>query len=86
MKVTLTLTTSPSRLSDSKYGEMGIKSCIESLQNQNYNDFEIHFNIPYINKLTNEEYTIPDWFSDYDKIKVFRNKIDTLLKHVHMFA
>jgi hypothetical protein len=74
MKLILTLTTIPSRLSDTKYGDMGIKSCIESLQNQNHNDYEVHFNIPYINKLTNEEYIIPEWLQDYDKIKIFRTE------------
>ena len=71
MKIIVTLTTIPSRLSD-RDGDMGIKACLKSLQNQNYDDFEIHFNIPNINKLTNEEYIIPDWIKDYDKIKIFR--------------
>lgn len=72
MNVVLTLTTIPSRLLNNTYGDDGIKSCIQSLQNQNYSDYEIHFNIPYINKLTSEEYIIPDWLEEYDKIKVFR--------------
>lgn len=74
MKIILTLTTIPSRLSDDKYGDNGIKSCIESLQNQNYNDYEVHFNIPYINKHINQEYIIPEWLQNYDKIKVFRTE------------
>lgn len=73
MNIILTLTTIPSRLSDN-YGDMGIKSCLQSLQDQNYNDFEIHFNIPNINKLTNEEYKIPEWLENYNKIKVFRTE------------
>ena len=72
MKVILTLSTIPSRLSDTKYGDMGIKSCIESLQNQNYKDYEVHFNIPYICFYSNEEYVIPDWLNEFDKIKIFR--------------
>jgi glycosyltransferase involved in cell wall biosynthesis len=73
-KVIITLTTIPSRILDTIHGDDGIKSCIESLQNQNYEDYEIHFNIPYINKLTGAEYTIPDWISEYDKIKIFRTE------------
>lgn len=72
MKVVLTLTTIPSRLSNNNYDDEGIKSCIESLQNQNYDDYEVHFNIPYTNKLTSEEYIIPEWLDNYNKIKVFR--------------
>lgn len=74
MKIIVTLTTIPSRLSSDKYGDWGIKSCIESLQNQNYDDYEIHFNIPNFNKSTNEEYIIPDWLNNYDKIKIFRTE------------
>lgn len=68
--VTVTLTTIPSRLSSTI--DQGIKLCIESLINQTYDDYEIHFNIPYINKLTNEEYIIPEWLEQYNKIKIFR--------------
>jgi hypothetical protein len=70
METIITLTTIPSRLSFN--GEQGIKSCILSLINQNYIDYEIHFNIPNINKSTNEEYVIPNWLLDYDKVKIFR--------------
>ena len=40
-KVIVTLTTIPSRILDIIHGDDGIKSCIESLQNQNYEDYEI---------------------------------------------
>lgn len=70
MNVIVTLTTIPSRLSDNK--EKGIKSCIKSLVEQSYHDYEIHFNIPTINKNTKEEYIIPDWLLQYNKIKIFR--------------
>lgn len=70
--VIITLTTIPSRLGNTSYGDDGIKSCIESLQNQNYNNYEVHFNIPYTNKLTGEEYILPEWLESYDKIKIFR--------------
>ena len=72
MKVIVTLTTIPSRLSFDH--EQGIKSCIASLVNQNYTDYEIYFNIPNINKITKEEYIIPDWLLEYDKIKIFRTE------------
>lgn len=70
--VVVTLTTIPERLLDTKYGENGIMSCIKSLQNQNYSDFEIHFNIPYISTYSMDEYVIPEWLYQFDKIKIFR--------------
>ncbi len=70
--VTVTLTTIPSRLLS--IDDQGIKLCIDSLINQNYDDYEIHFNIPYTNKLTNEEYIIPEWLEQYSKIKIFRTE------------
>ena len=71
-KTILTLTTIPTRLSVDD--ERGIKACIESLINQTYDNYEIHFNIPSINKLTGEEYTIPAWLEAYTKIKIFRTE------------
>jgi glycosyltransferase involved in cell wall biosynthesis len=71
-KVVITLTTVAERLSDTKYGENGIISCIKSLQNQSYTDFEIHFNIPYISAYSMEKYVIPDWLHQFDKVKIFR--------------
>lgn len=70
MKTVITLTTIPSRLSDN--GDQGLKLCIKSLVNQNYDDYEIHFNIPHVNKTTNKEYIIPNWLLEYTKIKIFR--------------
>jgi glycosyltransferase involved in cell wall biosynthesis len=72
-KVVVTLTTVPERLSDTKYGENGMIACIRSLQNQNYDDFEIHFNIPYVSAYSGDEYIIPEWLGDeFDKVKIFR--------------
>lgn len=71
-KVVISLSTIPSRLSDTKYGDQGIKSCIESLQNQTYDNYEVHFNIPYKNNYSGEEYIIPDWLSQFDKIQIKR--------------
>jgi len=72
MQVVLTLTTIPSRLLQ-KY-EDDIRACIESIVNQTYKDYEIHFNIPYTNKLTGEDYIIPEWLLEYEKIKIFRTE------------
>lgn len=73
MKIIISLTTIPSRLKDEN--ELGIKSCIESLVNQSYDNYEIHFNIPDVNKKTGEEYVIPDWLNSYsEKLKIFRTE------------
>lgn len=71
-KVIVTFTTLPTRIVQD-YDE-GIKSNIASLLDQSYEDYEIHFNVPYIYKRTGEEYVIPQWISDLegDKFKIFR--------------
>lgn len=75
-KPVLSLTTIPTRLV-SEYG-YDIKYCLESLLNQNYSDYEIHFNIPYVFKKTNEEYVIPEWLetmaNENKKLKIFRTE------------
>lgn len=75
-KPVISLTTIPTRLV-SEYG-YDIKYCLESLLNQNYDDYEIHFNIPYVFKKTNEEYVIPEWLktmeSENKKLKIFRTE------------
>jgi hypothetical protein len=76
IRAVVTLTTIPSRLI-STYGE-DIKLCLDSLLNQSFNDYEIHFNIPYIFKQTGEEYRIPDWLKELSlynpKLKIFRGE------------
>ena len=76
MRPIITLTTIPSRLQT--IHEYGLKYCIESLMNQNCDDYEIHFNIPLVNRLTNEEYDIPQWLQEQvgDKLKIFRIQED----------
>jgi hypothetical protein len=73
-KTVVSLTTIPTRLI-SEY-EYDIKYCLESLINQTYDDYEIHFNIPYFFKKTNEEYIIPEWLKkmtqEHNKLKIFR--------------
>jgi hypothetical protein len=74
--IILSLTTIPSRLSD--LGDQAIKLCIDSLINQNYEDYEIHFNIPYVCNLNQEEYVIPEWLNELvngnSKLKIFRTE------------
>lgn len=83
IKPIISLTTIPSRLV-SEY-DYDIKYCLESLLNQNYDDFEVHFNVPYTFKSTNEEYIIPEWLTklseDNVKLKIFRtDDMGTLTK------
>ena len=72
--IILTLTTIPTRL-NSPYG-YDMRYTLQSLLNQKYNNFEIHLNIPFVSKKTNEEYVFPEWLnemiSDNDKLKIFR--------------
>lgn len=74
--VIVSLTTVPERLSNDI--EEGIKLVLKSLCEQEYDDYEIHFNIPYVAKITNKEYTIPDWLHEYKlkykKLKIFRTE------------
>jgi len=75
MRKIITLTTIPTRL-QSKYG-YDIKYCLDSLLEQNHEDYEVHLNIPYIFKRTGEEYIIPDWMENYtnnDKFNLFRTE------------
>lgn len=69
-KVIISLTSIPDRLHCER--EDGIKSCIDSLLNQEYDNYEIHFNIPYKYNLSHEEYKVPDWLKESDKLKIFR--------------
>lgn len=76
MKTVVTLTTIPSRLKDENPG--GIKKCIESLITQNFKEYEVHFNIPYIHKYDGEEYNIPQWLTEIVEtspiLKIFRGE------------
>lgn len=70
----VTLTTIPSRLSSNS--EINIKSCLDSLLNQSFNNYEIHLNIPEVHKLTGETYALPEWLEELalsnSKLKIFR--------------
>ena len=75
-KVIVTLTTVPERLNNTSYGERGVQSCIKSLCEQTYEDYEIHFNVPIMYKLHKVEYDIPEWITDlqnqYFQLKIYR--------------
>lgn len=73
--VVLSLTTTPNRLSEVRE-RWGVKPVIERLLSLSYPNYEIHFNIPYINHKTQQEYIIPEWLIEYEKtnkkLKIFR--------------
>lgn len=75
--IILTLTTTPNRLSETKFG-WGIKPALDNLLNLSYSNYEIHLNIPFVNKKSNQEYLIPKWLENYiniyPKLKVFRTE------------
>lgn len=76
MKAVVTMTTIPSRL-QSKYRD-DIRACLDSLLNQTFDEYEVHMNIPYIYKVTGEEYVIPEWLDELvstnPKLKYFRGE------------
>ena len=70
--VVLSLTTIPSRLNKMENNTLQeVLSCLENLSHQNY---EVHLNIPFTYKKTNEEYQIPHWLKETKKIKIFRTE------------
>ena len=75
-KVVITLTTVPERLNNISYGERGVYSCIKSLCEQTYDDYEIHFNIPTMYKIHKAVYNIPEWLTDlqnhHPQLKIYR--------------
>lgn len=74
-KVILTLSTVPERLSN-KDDNLNPSMSINSLLNMSYENYEIHFNIPNINKKSGKSYEIPDWLllleQENEKLKIFR--------------
>lgn len=74
-KVILSLTTIPERLTNTH--PLGLIRVIYSLINLKYDNYELHFNIPKINKNTGEEYIIPEWLQNLngrDKLRIFRTE------------
>lgn len=74
-KVILTLTTIPNRL-NCPHEKGGLKKVLDFILNLSYSSYEVHVNIPYVCKKTNEEYQIPSWLDEIkdDKLKVFRTE------------
>lgn len=75
-EVIVTLTTLPNRLLN--INPNGIKLCMDSLVNQSYPNYVIHFNIPLKNKFTNVVYNIPGWLKNpkYNKVEIYRIEED----------
>ena len=73
--VIISLSTTPTRLHEIRDG-WGVKPVLERLLNMSYQNYEIHFNIPFINHKTNEEYVLPNWLIELSyvspKLKIFR--------------
>jgi hypothetical protein len=75
-KVIITLTTVPERLNQPV--EDGFKIVLRSICEQNYENYEVHLNLPKVYKITNEPYVIPNWLYEYDEkyqnLKIFRTE------------
>lgn len=73
-KVIITLTTVMGRLYSDRPD--GIIACIESLCNQSFNNYEVHFNVPNKCRLHGHEIVIPEWLEKrskkYPHLKIFR--------------
>lgn len=73
-KIVITLTTVPERLIHPV--EDGFKLVVQSVCEQNYSNYEVHLNLPYVYAVTGEEYLIPEWLigfqNKYHHLKVFR--------------
>lgn len=69
-KVVLSLTTVPNRLNSPHYNG-GLKPVLDILTNLSYQDYEVHLNIPYVNKKSGEEYIIPEWLENYGSNKLY---------------
>jgi len=72
-KVIITLTTIPNRLNFPN-DDGGLRPVINRLLTLSYPNYEVHLNIPYVVKKTNEEYSIPAWLTEINdsKLKIFR--------------
>jgi len=72
----ITLTTIPSRLENTS--ESGLKSCINSLLDQDWENYQVWINIPLIHSQSGREYNIPPWLEKLveidTKLKVYRTE------------
>lgn len=80
MNVIVSLTTIPERLNSPENFNEGIKSNLLSLVNQDYNNYEIHFNVPTKRKYDGKDYVIPDWIlgmtETYSNFHIFNDVED----------
>ena len=72
-KIILSLTTIPNRLGATNHG-YGLKPVLERLTSLSYPNYEIHLNIPHVNKKSGEEYILPEWIDEMNSniLKIFR--------------
>lgn len=74
--VIISITTVPERLSNPV--EDGLRLVLESLCEQNDNDYEVHFNLPEVSLITKKQYVVPEWLEEiklkYKHLKVFRTE------------
>ena len=78
-KTIVTLTTIPSRLNNVNNKDTGIITCLDSLCQQEADNYEVHINIPtHYAMHGNIEYIIPDYIKKYEDVyphfKIFRVK------------
>lgn len=75
-KVVISLTTVPERLNQPV--EDGFKLVLKSVCEQNYEDYEVHLNLPNVYSVTGEFYILPNWFEEYlgqyKHLKLFRTE------------
>lgn len=75
-KIVISLTTVPERILNPL--ENGFKAVIKSICEQNYNNYEVHLNVPYVYNITGEKYVIPTWLKEYSelntKLIIFRTE------------
>lgn len=72
--IVITLSTVPNRLLD-PFPDRGTKVGLKTILEQSFNNYVVHFNIPYAYKYDNTEIYIPDWLRSY------QNKYNNLLIH-----
>lgn len=65
MGVILTMTTVPSRL------ETALPQSLKILSDLNFDDYELHLNLPSVYKPTGEKYLVPKWLSKMSRVRVF---------------
>ena len=76
--IIVSLSTVPERLNDASYNTEGVKGCIQSLCEQSFKNYEVHFNVPEIYRLLGTPYIIPQWLTEfqlkYPHLKVYRTQ------------